>query len=87
MFSPQYLLWIAPLLAVAFRWWGVAGVFLLIGVLSQVLFPRFYEQLTFMEPSVVALLNVRNGVLLLLFGWLVWQLPGFLLERECDPQD
>lgn len=91
VFSPQYLLWIAPLLAAVYggcvRLRGGELVFLLIGILSQVLFPRFYEQLTQMDPWVVGLLNGRNGLLLLLFGWLVWRLPGLLLESERDPKN
>lgn len=91
VFSPQYLLWVAPLWALVYavrsRMTAGAGItFLSVGVLSQVIFPRFYEQLTFMHPWVVALLNVRNAALIALFAWFVWRLPRWL-ERERNPQD
>jgi hypothetical protein len=90
VFSPQYLLWLAPLLAAAYGWRPrlafAAGLFLLAAALSQAIFPRFYDQLTGLQPALVAVLNLRNAALLLLFGWLLWRLPA-LLEREGNGQD
>jgi hypothetical protein len=90
VFSPQYLLWLAPLLAAAYgaqpRLGFGAGLFLLAAALSQAIFPRFYDQLLGLQPGLVAVLNLRNAALLLLFGWLLWRLP-LLLECEGDRQD
>ena len=90
VFSPQYLLWLAPLLAAAY---GVrsdlrlgAALLLLAAVSSQAIFPRFYDQLIELQPALIVLLNVRNVTLLVLFGWLLWRLPT-LLGGQSDPQD
>lgn len=90
VFSPQYLLWIAPLLGALY---GAradlrfgAGIFLIVAVLSQVVFPRFYDQLTELRPALIAVLNLRNATLLALFAWLLWRLPA-LIKRDAEPQD
>jgi hypothetical protein len=90
VFSPQYLLWLAPLLAAIYAAradfkWG-SGLMLLAAALSQVIFPRFYDQLVELQPSLIAVLNLRNAALIVLFGWLLWRLPK-LLKQEPGPQD
>lgn len=90
VFSPQYLLWLAPLMAALH---GVrphfgfgAMLFLLAAALSQAIFPRFYDQLVELQPALIALLNGRNATLLVLLGWLLWRMPK-LLEGQSGPKD
>lgn len=86
--SPQYLLWVGPLLAAlyglrpAFR----PALLLLFAacVISQIIFPHCYDQLLLFYPGIVALLNVRNALLVALFGWLVWRLPRLLAPPRAD---
>jgi hypothetical protein len=64
--SPQYLLWLVPLGALAFAWrmHALAGAVALAAVLTQVEFPARYFDLVGGEPFPVALVAVRNLVLL-----------------------
>jgi hypothetical protein len=85
VFSPQYLLWLAPPMAAAYgaRPDFRSGAILLLAAaaLSQVIFPRFYDQLTSLQPAMIAVLNLRNATLLVLFGWLLWRLPRLAAAR------
>jgi hypothetical protein len=67
VFSPQYLVWILPL--VALRPIREASALAFIGALSIVIFPLNWPQLIALDPVMILLLNVRN---LLLVAWLVW---------------
>jgi hypothetical protein len=87
VFSPQYLLWIAPLLAVMR---GVRRdmdrlffVFLAAAGLTQVIYPLFYDQLGSMYPAMILLLNLRNALLVAVLAGLIWRLPA-LLQPEAD---
>jgi hypothetical protein len=65
--SPQYLLWLYPLLPLLgrrrLRAWGVFGVALL---LSQWIFPEHYYQLVLFKPREIGVLMARNVLLLAL---------------------
>jgi hypothetical protein len=85
VFSPQYLLWFGPLwvgLIAALgqgrggagRLWGPGGLLLGAALLSQVMYPRGYEVLKGFHPAMVAVLNVRNMLVLMLWGMLLWAL-------------
>lgn len=86
--SPQYLLWVGPLLAALYGlrpdFFPGLLILLVVSVLSQLIFPFLYEQLLEFKFPLVVLLNVRNGLLLVLFGWLLWRLPRLLAE-PADP--
>jgi Glycosyltransferase family 87 len=64
--SPQYLIWIAPLGALAFAWRmhalaaAVAGA----ALLTRIEFPELYLDVATFEPPAVVLVAVRNAVLL-----------------------
>jgi hypothetical protein len=63
--SPQYLLWLMPLIALLR---GRAGViFLLAWIVTLIIFPFAYEQLKAISLGAVVLLNVRNALLVWLF--------------------
>lgn len=80
--SPQYLLWLGPLFAALYGRradFGPAMLLLLvICVLSQIIFPFLYTQMLEFHPALVALLNVRNALLLALLAWLLWRMPRLL---------
>lgn len=74
--SPQYLLWIAPVVAVGIahdwaRWRVPAYLTLVIGGLTTLIFPIFYLPLVHGDAGAVLLLTLRNGLLLVLLGWSV----------------
>jgi 4-amino-4-deoxy-L-arabinose transferase-like glycosyltransferase len=83
VFSPQYLLWLGPLFAVALAaeraLWAPAVALLFAAGITQAIFPHFYDQLRLMQPWTVLLLNLRNLILVVLLGWLLWRLPRLLV--------
>jgi hypothetical protein len=66
VFSPQYVIWLAPFAALLWaRGQRAAGVLIAVGVaLTQVEFPRHYLDLVRGETWVVAVIALRNAVLL-----------------------
>jgi len=64
--SPQYMLWLVPLGALAFAWrlHGLAAAVAAAAVLTQVEFPARYFDLVEREPFPVAVVAARNLVLL-----------------------
>jgi hypothetical protein len=79
--SPQYLLWIAPVVTVGILhdwalWRVPAYLTLAIGGLTTLVFPIFYLPLVHGDAGAVLLLTLRNGLLVVLLGWSVaalWQ--------------
>jgi Glycosyltransferase family 87 len=65
--SPQYLIWVAPLGALAFAWrmHSVAAAIAAATVLTQVEFPAHYFDVVDREPAASALVGLRNSALLL----------------------
>jgi uncharacterized membrane protein len=81
VFSPQYLMWVLPLvgLVVARSRAGsvvLAGTSLVVAALTQVIWPWGYESLLALDTGVLAVLTVRNGLVIVLAGLLVWRLVG-----------
>jgi 4-amino-4-deoxy-L-arabinose transferase-like glycosyltransferase len=70
--SPQYLIWIAlPLLTVVAtqpRSRLLGALFLLTALLSQLIFPVFWGALEHMHPALIALLNLRNVLLVVILA-------------------
>jgi hypothetical protein len=66
--SPQFLIWLVPLIALAAggRGLAAAGAFLFSLVLTQLWFPKRYWDLVDLEPYPTWLLVARNIALLLL---------------------
>jgi hypothetical protein len=64
--SPQYLLWLVPLAALAFAWrlHALAAALGAAAVLTQLEFPARYFDLVAREPVAVALVVLRNIALL-----------------------
>ena len=77
--SPQYMLWIAPVVAVGLahdwvRWRVAAYLMLVIGGLTTLIFPIFYLPLVHGDAGALILLTLRNGLLVVLLGWSVLNL-------------
>ena len=77
--SPQYMLWIAPVVAVGLahdwaRWRVAAYLMLVIGGLTTLIFPIFYLPLVNGDAGALLLLTLRNGLLVVLLGWSVLNL-------------
>jgi uncharacterized membrane protein len=73
VFSPQYVIWLAPFAAVAWVW-GRRGVALLTAaaiVLTHVEFPSRYFDLINVRTDVVVIVAARNALLLAALGLLV----------------
>jgi uncharacterized membrane protein len=89
VFSPQYVIWLAPFAALAWAW-GQRAVALLTAaaiVLTHVEFPNRYFDLINVQPGVVWIVGVRNALLLAALGVLVTRLatrvgePGLPARR------
>jgi glycosyl transferase family 87 len=76
VFSPQYVIWLAPFAALAWAW-GRRTVALLTGaaiVLTQVEFPGRYSDLINQRHDVIWIVGVRDALLLAALGVLVARL-------------
>jgi hypothetical protein len=92
--SPQYVLWIAPVVAAGL--WADAAVFraparivVWAAGLTTLVFPVFYLPLIDLNPMAVAVLGARNVLLVMLFGWCVLRLVEEALAawgRELPPR-
>ena len=74
--SPQYMLWIAPVVAVGVAhdwaaWRAAAYLTLVIGAATTLIFPIFYLPLVHGDAGAILLLTVRNALLVVLLGWSV----------------
>lgn len=72
--SPQYVLWIAPIVAFGFatagRAWRVPAILtVLIALLTTLVFPVFYLPLLDGDLGAASLLTARNALLIGLLGW------------------
>jgi len=78
VFSPQYLIWVAPLMlgmvVVKPEFFRFGVLFLVISLMTQGIFPRLYYLMREFNPFMVALLNARNLLSILLVGLLFKQL-------------
>jgi hypothetical protein len=63
--SPQFVIWVIPLGALAFAWrlYALAAAVALAAILTQVEFPAHYFDVVAREPLALALVAVRNAVL------------------------
>ena len=68
--SPQYLVWLFPL--VALLSWRQSLLLVVIGIITVFIYPLNFASLLVMRPNPVVALNVRNALLVVLFFWIVW---------------
>jgi uncharacterized membrane protein len=71
--SPQYLIWLVPLGALAFAWrmHAIAATIAAATVLTQIEFPAHYFDVVEREPAATVLVAVRNATLLLALSLLL----------------
>jgi hypothetical protein len=82
--SPQYILWIAPVVTVGVlndwvSWRVPAYLTVAIALLTTLVFPVFYLPLIHGDIGAVTLLTLRNGLLVVLLGWsmmALWRMTG-----------
>lgn len=86
VFSPQFMLWTGPLIAVWVgaekRMFSISLVFLFATLLTQVIYPRLYHFLINLYFQMVLVLNVRNLVLAVFLIILIIKLPALLKENK-----
>jgi hypothetical protein len=81
VFSAQYIVWVLPL--VPFLPGRLPWLALVIAGLSTFIYPLAYEQLWHLDPWMSAVLNVRNGLLVVFLAWLTTDLArGRPLEGQ-----
>jgi len=66
--SPQYLAWLLPFGALLP--WRQSLLLVVVAALTTVVYPLVFDALREAHPTAVAVLNVRNALLLVLFIWL-----------------
>jgi Gpi18-like mannosyltransferase len=90
VFSPQFLIWLTPLifLAVPQKKKLFLGCFVLILILTQIIYPSFYFLIGMAHPLGISMLLIRNSGLIVLFIWLInstclpcWQGSGLLKPK------
>jgi hypothetical protein len=77
VFSPQYLLWVLPFVAVLPGRTGAwtRRAMLPACVLTAALCPWSFRALVALEPWAFTLLNLRNILLVATWAWLLWGPP------------
>lgn len=89
--SPQYMLWIAPVVAAGIlhgwhRWRIPAYLMLVISGLTTLVFPVFYLPLIAGDPFSLVLLTLRNGLLIVLLSWAVLHLVHLVRTPGTAPR-
>lgn len=84
--SPQYMTWLVVPVVVGLvldrrRWWRPAAFTLVILALTQLIFPFWYDAVLVLQPAAVALLVLRNALLIALFVWVVARLARVRVRR------
>jgi uncharacterized membrane protein len=77
VFSPQYVIWLLPalaLVAVEDQLLGALGFAVLL--LTQIEFPSLYGRLVGLKPDVLVLVSVRNIVFVALYAVALWRLAN-----------
>ena len=89
--SPQYLVWLMALGAVAAtadrRFLLPAALIVPMGALSQEIYPFFYGDLLTAHPRELVILAVRNGLLLASAGWALAVALGTKTTKRSNPLD
>lgn len=86
VFSPQYVIWLVPLIALAFSWreWWVAGLGAAAIVMTKIEFPKHFSDVAGRQVGSVLLVTERNLLVITLIGLCLWSLwvSAWSPERE-----
>jgi uncharacterized membrane protein len=87
--SPQYLIWLIPLLPLVSGRWGVPVwiVFFMVGALTYYVFPHNYYELIDFKTSAVAALLFRNILLMLMALLIALSISEFKPEPKTTASD
>ncbi|MBI2831239.1 MAG: DUF2029 domain-containing protein [Chloroflexi bacterium] len=73
--SPQFLVWLYPLLpVVAVRWRGLWVALVVIALMTYYIYPVHYDELLAFDHTVISVLFLRNLMLAAVLGGLLWNL-------------
>jgi hypothetical protein len=88
VFSPQYVIWLVPLLALSFAWreWWVAGLAAVTTVLTKIEFPKHFSDLAARRTGTVLLVTERNLMVITLIGLSLWSLWATSEKGEPGPR-
>ena len=76
VFSPQYVVWLFPLIALGAAWgqWWIAGTAAVATVATKIEFPGLFNDLVARRNGTVLLIMERNVAVVLLVGIAIWTL-------------
>lgn len=88
--SPQYLCWLIPPIALGLvidrrRWALPATVALAAALLTQLVYPLLYTGILYPAVLPVAILTLRNAILVALFVWMLVRLVGIIRAPSSVP--
>jgi hypothetical protein len=68
VFSPQYIIWLLPLMSLVFTQWRLAiwTTFAVIGIFTYLIFPANYLSLLSLNTGIVMILCIRDLLLIVL---------------------
>ena len=85
--SPQFMIWFVAIVGVGvavngWTWAVPAATIVAVAILTTLVYPLLYMQLLIaLNPGVVALLTVRNGLVVMLLGWAVLKLVRIVTDK------
>jgi uncharacterized membrane protein len=76
VFSPQYVVWLFPLIALGAAWgeWWIAGAAAIATVLTKIEFPGLFNDLVARRNATVLVVTERNLAVVLIVGIAIWTL-------------
>jgi uncharacterized membrane protein len=76
VFSPQYVVWLFPLIALGAAWgeWWIAGLAAIATVLTKIEFPGLFNDLVGRRNATLVVVTERNFAVVLLVGIAIWTL-------------
>ena len=94
--SPQFMAWIDVPVLLGLTTGGrsfrvPAALALAVAALTQLIYPTLYHQLVALDPTMIAVLAVRNALIFVLLGWAIVTLQRFparaRLEADLTPMN
>jgi uncharacterized membrane protein len=85
VFSPQYVVWLFPLIALGAAWgeWWIAGAAAVATLLTKIEFPGLFNDLVARKSGTVLVVTERNFAVVMIVGIAIWTLS--VRERTREP--